>query len=266
LQVLSKSSKILFTMLMGRLVNQIHYSLFSYLQAGFIIIGLLLFRYSEMQNDIHRVMPPWAAELGVLLLVGYTCADSFTSTWQGRIFKQYKGVDEIEMMVGTNAFSSMFTLSILIAYNQLTPALSFAFHHPDFALHCLVMSFFSALGQLFIFHTIAVFGAVAFASIMTLRQLLSLVLSLIAFGHPIGVEGVFGLVLVFASLTMKIREDVLQQGSKRGGGGGGREEKKVGMGSDKKGGTSTPNVRGEKEGSGKEKGTEREKEKLLEES
>ena len=214
LQVLSKSSKILFTMLMGRLVSRLQYSLFSYLQAALIAVGLLMFRFSEMHNDFHRAMPALASELGIVLLLGYMLADSFTSTWQRRIFDEHPAVDELEMMVGTNLFSSLFTLGILLAYDQLLPSLAFALHHPDFALHCLLMSFFAALGQLFIFHTISAFGAVAFASIMTLRQLGSLVLSLIAFGHPIGLDGIVGLILVFFSLGLKIREDVSQSAEK----------------------------------------------------
>ena len=99
-------------------------------------------------------------------------------------------MDEWEMMAGVNAFSCAFTLSILLIYGGLPQSLQFASAHPDFIRDALVMSAFSACGQLFIFHTIAVFGPVAFASIMTLRQLLSLVLSLVVFGHPIGMEGV----------------------------------------------------------------------------
>jgi adenosine 3'-phospho 5'-phosphosulfate transporter B2 len=44
----------------------------------------------------------------------------------------------------------------------------------------------SLQGQIFIYHTIATFGAVVFATLMTTRQLLSIVLSLLAFGALTG--------------------------------------------------------------------------------
>ena len=216
LQVLSKSSKILFTMLMGRLVSNTHYSLFAYLQATMIAVGLLLYKRSEAQWDAGRQLPSLAAELGLALLLGYMCADSFTSTWQGKIFKEYRECSELEMMLGMNVFSSLFTLSSLVAYGHLLPSLLFTSVHPLFALHLGLMSLCSAVGQLFIFHTIATHGAVAFASIMTARQLLSLVLSVLLFGHAIGWDGVFGLVLVFVSLALKIREDLYKKERKGG--------------------------------------------------
>ena len=216
LQVLSKSSKVLFTMLMGRLVARSHYSLFAYLQAAFIAIGLVLFRYSEAHHDTHRALPPFASALGIGLLLGYMVADSFTSTFQGRLFREHKRVDELEMMAGVNLFSCALTVGVLSVYGGLLESLAFGGRHADFVRDAAVMSVFSAAGQLFIYHTIAAFGPVAFASIMTLRQLLSLVLSVLAFGHPIGMEGVGGLTLVFTSLALKVREDVTK-GSRKGG-------------------------------------------------
>ena len=226
LQVLSKSSKILFTMLMGRLVSKTHYSLSSYSQAFMIAVGLLLYKRSESEWDAGRQLPQWAAELGLALLLGYMCADSFTSTWQSKIFKEYRECSELEMMLGMNLCSSLFTLSSLVVYNQLVPSLLFTSLHPTFMLHCVLMSLSSAVGQLFIFHTIATHGAVAFASIMTARQLLSLVLSVLLFGHAIGWDGICGLALVFVSLALKIREDLYKK--ERGKGGKGPEKDAAG--------------------------------------
>ena len=228
LQVLSKSSKILFTMLMGRFVSRTHYSVAAYAQAVMIAVGLLLYKRSEAQWDAGRQLPPWAAELGVALLVGYMCADSFTSTWQGKLFKEYRECSELEMMLGMNSFSSLFTLASLVVYNQLTPSLLFTSAHPHFLVHLLLMSLSSAVGQLFIFHTIASHGAVAFASIMTARQLLSLVLSVLLFGHAIGWDGIAGLALVFVSLGLKIREDLHKKDRK--GGKGDEKEKDAAAG------------------------------------
>jgi adenosine 3'-phospho 5'-phosphosulfate transporter B2 len=41
------------------------------------------------------------------------------------------------------------------------------------------------VGQLFIFYTLKKFGPVVFTIIMTIRQMLSMIISCVIFGHPI---------------------------------------------------------------------------------
>lgn len=49
-------------------------------------------------------------------------------------------------------------------------SLDFATEHKKFVFDCVVLSVSSAVGQLFIFYTIATFGPVVFTIIMTVRQ------------------------------------------------------------------------------------------------
>ena len=51
--------------------------------------------------------------------------------------------------------------------------------------NCLITSVTSASGQLFIFKTIKDFGPVPFTLIMTIRQILSIIISAALFNHPI---------------------------------------------------------------------------------
>jgi hypothetical protein len=66
------------------------------------------------------------------------------------------------------------------------------------------MSLASAVGQLFIFHTINSFGPVVFASIMTARQFFSILLSIYSFKHAVSPKGCVGLALVFAAMVFKV--------------------------------------------------------------
>eukprot|EP01018_Ginkgo_biloba_P005840 Gb_09250 [translate_table: standard] len=57
--------------------------------------------------------------------------------------------------------------------------------------------------QFFISYTIRTFGALTFATIMTTRQLVSILLSCIWFAHPLSWKQWMGAVIVFSSLYSK---------------------------------------------------------------
>ena len=62
----------------------------------------------------------------------------------------------------------------------------------------------SGLGQLLIYHTIDKFGPLAFTIIMTLRQAMAIILSCVLYGHTITASGVFGVLIVFSAVFLKI--------------------------------------------------------------
>jgi len=66
------------------------------------------------------------------------------------------------------------------------------------------MSVCSAVGQLFIFYTIKNYGPLVFATIQTVRQLLSILLSIIFFNHPVNTMEAVGISLVFSALGGQI--------------------------------------------------------------
>ena len=66
------------------------------------------------------------------------------------------------------------------------------------------MAVCSAVGQLFIFYTIKRYGPLVFATIQTVRQLLSIVLSILFFAHPINAMETLGIAIVFVALTAQI--------------------------------------------------------------
>jgi len=218
LQVLAKSTKVLFVMLMGRLVHGRRHHLSQYFVALFLAVGITLYRLSETvllkffsssaTNDSHPVdsSDNTGFFIGVFLLAGYVLTDSFTSNWQSRCFRDYK-ISANAMMISVNVCSAILSFALLLLYSQLGPVLRFLLTYPSCWLHIAVMSFCSAIGQLFIYHTISRYGPITFSCVMTARQLISIVLSIVAFGHPMNVGGALGLALVFGALSFKIYQD-----------------------------------------------------------
>jgi len=140
---------------------------------------------------------------GLLLMLGYVIADSFTSNWQSYVFKTYKSTS-LHMMFAANSFSSLILAFTVIANGQLLPALNFAARHPEFFLHAGILGLTSAMGQWFIFTTIRVHGPLIFATIMVVRQCLNVVLSTIIFGHVYTTWMLGGFLIVFAALGAKV--------------------------------------------------------------
>ncbi|KAK7075211.1 hypothetical protein SK128_020050 [Halocaridina rubra] len=200
-QVLAKASKIIPTMIMGKIVSKKKYEYFEYVTAVFISIGMTMFLLGSTEAKSGTGNTTTVS--GVIILAGYMTFDAFTSNWQGELFSQHK-MSSVQMMCGVNLFSCLFTITSLMQQRSLGASLGFMMTYPTFFWDCLILSICSATGQLFIYHTIAVFGPVVFIIIMTIRQGLAILLSCILYSHPVTIVGVLGILLVFAALFLRV--------------------------------------------------------------
>ena len=107
------------------------------------------------------------------------------------------------MMMGSNLFSLFFTGVPLFLPGATGGADSLAFmqQNPDAMLHVCLLSLTSATGQLCIYYTIKRFGPVVFTTIMTTRQMLSMVLSCLLYGHSLKVPTNSPMLLLKFGLT-----------------------------------------------------------------
>ena len=200
-QVLAKASKVIPVMLMGKVVSKKTFEWYEYGTAALISVGVSMFLLTS--GDVVRKSSTVTTFSGVILLLGYLLFDAFTSNWQGELFRQYK-MTSIQMMVGVNLFSVLFTSVSLIEQGGFIESVAFMNKHPLFVFHIIILSICSATGQLFIFYTIATFGPVTFTIIMTIRQGLAILLSCIIYSHPVTLVGVLGILTVFTAIFLKI--------------------------------------------------------------
>lgn len=201
-QVLAKASKVIPVMLMGKVVSGRTYPWHEYFTAIFLSVGVGMFLLAaDPSADTHSTTETTYA--GIIILIGYMAFDSFTSNWQSELFKSYK-VSSVQMMFGVNLFSSIFTIGSLLFRGAFFPSLTFLFSHSEFALHALIISICSAVGQLFIFHTISMFGPIVFTLIMTTRQAISILLSCLVYGHLLTPQALLGVLVVFLALFTRV--------------------------------------------------------------
>ncbi len=199
-QVLGKASKMIPVMLMGKIVSRKSYQYYEYFTAGMISVGVSLFLLSVAAAKNNSSATNIA---GFLLMIGYMGFDSFTSNWQSRLFVQYK-LSSLQVMFGANVFSSLFTCVSLLQNGGMQSAIRFIYTYPEFGYHASLISLASALGQLFIFYTIGVFGPLVFTCIMVTRQMFSILLSCIIYQHSLAPQATIGVFIVFVALFLQI--------------------------------------------------------------
>uniref|UniRef100_A0A1B0D4M5 Adenosine 3'-phospho 5'-phosphosulfate transporter 1 n=1 Tax=Phlebotomus papatasi TaxID=29031 RepID=A0A1B0D4M5_PHLPP len=198
--VLAKSCKIIPVMIMGKIISKSKYEFYEYLTAGLISIGMVFFMMGSADESKASSVTTLT---GIFLLTLYMIFDSFTSNWQGDLFKTY-GMTSIQMMCGINLFSTLFTSASLTLQGGFMESLGFAAAHPKFIVDCIVLSISSALGQLFIFFTISSFGPVVFTIIMTVRQAIAILLSCLIYHHNISPLGILGIFVVFLAISLRV--------------------------------------------------------------
>ena len=104
-----------------------------------------------------------------------------------------------------NTWSILITLAALLASSEFFSTLRFLADNPAAIWDQVVISITSASGQLFIYFTIRKFGPVVFTIIMTTRQMFSMVLSTVAFGHALGPYSYIAALVVFGTIFYRIK-------------------------------------------------------------
>ncbi|XP_023018898.2 adenosine 3'-phospho 5'-phosphosulfate transporter 1 [Leptinotarsa decemlineata] len=199
-QVLAKASKTIPVMIMGKIISRTKYEYYEYVTAVMLSVGMLFFMVDTGNDRSKSTVTTFS---GVLLLCSYISFDSFTSNWQGSLFKQYE-VKPLQMMCFVNLFSCIFTAVSLIQQGGFMQSFTFMINFPSFIVDVVLLSLCSAVGQLFIFNTVSTFGPLVFVIISTIRQGFSVLLSCIIYHHKVNAVGIFGLILVFLSILLRV--------------------------------------------------------------
>lgn len=106
-------------------------------------------------------------------------------------------------MLYVNLCSAFISLITLISSGELISSFVFSFSHFDFFVNSLILSFAASFGQMIILITIKEFGALFFATVMTVRQVVSIILSCFIYMHPLTWKQWLSSAVVFGILYWK---------------------------------------------------------------
>jgi len=199
-QTLGKCGKMIPVMILGMLIGGRKYNWKDFGIAFLVTIGCVFFVLTGDISD-HRKQSD-DSFYGLLLMGGYLFSDGFTSTFQEKLFKGYE-MSTYNQMLYVNLCSGLISLITLTLSGDLISSLTFSLNNLDFFVNSLMLSFASSFGQLIILWTIKEFGALFFATVMTVRQVISIILSCIIYFHPLTIGQWLSSALVFGALYYK---------------------------------------------------------------
>lgn len=203
-QTLAKCAKMIPVMIWGRIISGKRYTVSDYLVALTVMAGCTIFvLFGDVTSSASKKKKASETTVfGVGLMAGYLGFDGFTSTFQDKLFKGYN-METYNQMLWVTACSATISLFWLFTDASLVDAFAFVQRHPEVMSDIFILSLSSTCGQLIILYTIKEFGALLFATVMTTRQFISILLSSLIFFHPLTGPQWAGTLAVFAALYYK---------------------------------------------------------------
>lgn len=198
-QTLGKSLRELPVMVWSTCMGGASYNLKDWLAAVCLTAGVFVF---VLTGPIGSETVDGQSTAGLFLLAMFVILDSFTSTYQEKLFREHR-TTLFNQMIYINIGSALITATELVGTGRMTKILIFATYHLDFARDAFLLSMAAVLAQLFIYAQVKDFGALVLAATLNMRQMCSIVLSYAMFSHSITIHQVFGLVTVFGVLFHK---------------------------------------------------------------
>jgi adenosine 3'-phospho 5'-phosphosulfate transporter B2 len=197
-QVVFASSKILPTMLGNVVVNDGRFGSRDWMMAMLITL-LVWYAGLNLEADSGKI-EHGATITGYFVLVTYLLCDSFTSNAEKRILRENAAISKIHLLFIIGLLSLINVLFSLWVSGGLVPALQFAMDSREASFDIFRLSLVSTMGMFIIFHVISAHGPVVLSIMMTIRQVVSLVVSAYIFKHHISPSTVCIILVLFVVL------------------------------------------------------------------
>ena len=110
-----------------------------------------------------------------------------------------------KVMFGCNFWALIYLFIGLVATEGLGGfQYCFSVENHVLGIYIILFSLCSAIGQNFIFYTLASFGSMPLATITTTRKFFTILVSVLLFGHVLKAQQWMGVVMVFAGLGIEL--------------------------------------------------------------
>lgn len=219
-RILGKSCKSIPVMVVGLFLGK-SYQLKKYVSVFVLSIGVAVFlvgtahekQHKAVQtNEIHDHVPHNERTpnvlLGFSLLLLSLLFDGATGALEDKFMEQYH-IGAFDLMYTVNIYKCIFAAIGMVVMGEIP---TFMEQVVPSLPNLVLLSLTGAMGQAFIFFTISKFGALTTSIIGTCRKVLSIVLSVILFGHILSLEQSIGLAVSFVGIGLNwVRMDCFKK-------------------------------------------------------
>ncbi|KAF7191225.1 UDP-galactose transporter-like 1 [Pseudocercospora fuligena] len=234
--ILAKSCKLLPVMFLHITLYGKRYPFYKYAVVALVTLGVSIFTLYQSSGKKKKGASS-NSTYGLILLSINLLFDGLTNTTQDDIYARFRPYTGQQMMCALNVLSTFLTSCFLLlapylaesgiggvigldltkGANELSEALAFIQRHPTVGWDILGFAVCGALGQVFIFMTLSIFGSLLLVTVTVTRKMLTMILSVVWFGHSLtrmqwlGVGLVFGGIGIEAELSKREKQRKLAE-------------------------------------------------------
>lgn len=201
---LAKSGKMAPVMAGSLLLGGATYELREYLQVAAIIGGTAIVSLGKKKGGAVS-----NSSLGVLFIVLSLVLDGVTAGFQKRLKAETAKVGvkpkPYDFMFWTNLFMCLTAVVIAGALGEVQTGVAYCTANPEILSKIIKFAVCSAVGQSFIFYTIANFDPLVLSTVTTTRKIFSVLLSIFLKGHSLSLMGWSGIALACSGIVSELQ-------------------------------------------------------------
>ena len=221
--LLAKSCKLIPVILVHLVLYQTKFPFYKYVVAGAVTLGVVVFTFANSLRPEKVSMNDGNTALGLFQLVASMVLDGLTNSSQDQLFKWANTAKPKVKLTGARlmcilnafifinslAFTTLFRFDSEIAYTY-----NFAKHYPQVIMHVVQFGLLGALGQVFVFIILERFDSLILITATVTRKMISMMLSVVLFGHVLSPTQWTGVLLVFMGIGYEAWMSSLEKSKK----------------------------------------------------
>ena len=200
---LAKSGKMAPVMAGSLLLGGAKYDLREYLQVAAIIGGTAIVSLGKKKGAGAD-----SSQMGVVFIVLSLVLDGVTAGFQKKLKTETAKVGvkpkPYDFMFYTNLFMMLTAVVIAGALGEVQTGMAFCTANPEILSKIIKFAVCSAVGQSFIFYTIANFDPLILSTVTTTRKIFSVLLSIFLKGHSLSMVGWSGIGLACSGIVSEM--------------------------------------------------------------
>lgn len=204
--LLAKSCKLLPVMLVHFVLYRTRFPPHKYLVAGMVTFGVILFTTCHSSGKSKASINDGNTLLGMAQLAGSMLLDGLMNSTQDQLFKlpnrQHK-LTGASLMSILNLMVFILSAGFILVFQFQEEAVytwNFVHRYPQLLMDILAFSLFGAAGQVFVFLILEKFDSLILVTATVTRKMISMILSVVLFGHKLSLGQWLGVLSVFGGI------------------------------------------------------------------